>query len=86
MWARAGLGAWTVIVAWNAVAIWDALAAFLVHLSVPWPSFFMIEIFGESMFFAASAMHIVAIALLLRPEVKQHFLATEGVVQAGTGG
>ena len=81
-----GAVAWAAIAAWNVVGVWDALSAWLVNEQTPWPEFFMLEIFGESMFFAASAMHIVAIALLLRPEVKQHFLATEGVVQAGTGG
>ena len=62
-----GLGAWTTIVVWNVVGIWDALSAFLVHESVPWPEFFMIEVFGPSMFFAASAMHLVNLYLITRP-------------------
>ena len=55
------------VVVWNALGIWDALSAYLVHLSVPWPEFFMLEWFGASMFFAASAMHIVVLGLVLGP-------------------
>lgn len=62
-----GLGAWVTVVLWNALGIWDALAAFVVHTSNPWPDFFMIEIFGPSMFFAAAAMHGAAIWLNGRP-------------------
>jgi len=62
-----GLGAWSIILLWNAIGIWDAMSAFLVHLSVPWPDFFMVQIFGASMFFAASAMHLVVIALVAGP-------------------
>ncbi|MFW2382325.1 MAG: hypothetical protein ACN4GZ_11245 [Acidimicrobiales bacterium] len=69
-----GLGAWTAIVTWNVVGIWDALSAFLVHQSVPWPEFFMIEIFGPSMFFAASAMHLVNLWLVSRPDMRTRFL------------
>ena len=64
VWRGQGVGALAAVVAFHAVGAWDALSAFLVHLSVPWPEFFMIEVFGPSMFFAASAMHAVALALV----------------------
>lgn len=69
-----GLATWTAIVAWNIVGIWDALSAFLVYRSVPWPEFFMVEIFGASMFFAASAMHLLSLWLVTRPDVRAHYL------------
>lgn len=75
VWGR-GLGAWTAIVVWNAVGIWDALSAFLVHQSVPWPEFFMIEAFGSSMFFAAGAMHALNLWLVTRSELRNHYLDT----------
>ena len=78
VWGR-GLGAWTTIVVWNVVGIWDALSAFLLHQSVPWPEFFMIETFGSSMFFAASAMHLLNLWMVTRSEVRDHYLATQGV-------
>lgn len=73
-----GLGAWTAIVAWNIVGIWDALSAFLVHHSVPWPEFFMVEIFGASMFFAASAMHLLNLWLVTRPDLGAYYLDNQG--------
>lgn len=76
VWGR-GLAAWTAIVAWNVLGIWDALAAFLVHVSVPWPDFFMVQIFGSSMFFAASAMHLVAIWLVARAPIRDAMLGHE---------
>jgi hypothetical protein len=76
---RGGLGGWTSIVVWNALAIWDALSAFLIHLTVPWPSFFMLELFGASMFFLASAMHAACLVIALRPEVRENYF-TLGVL------
>lgn len=70
-----GLWAWTAVIAWNVVGIWDALSAWLIHQSEPWPEFFMIETFGQSMFFAAAAVHVVCIALLARAEVRAPFLS-----------
>ncbi|MFK7988443.1 MAG: hypothetical protein AB8I08_20645 [Sandaracinaceae bacterium] len=70
-----GVAAWTLIVVWNAIAIWDALSAFLVHTSVPWPSFFMIETFGASMFFMAAGMHALCIFLVARPTGRARFFA-----------
>lgn len=65
--------AWTVAVAWSAVAAFDAVAAYVVDVQSPWPEFFMLEVFGRSMFFAAAVMHIVIISLLLRTDVQQFF-------------
>ncbi len=75
VWRRAGVFAWTMVLVWNAVAIWDALSAFLIHQTVPWPSFFMLKALGPSMFFAASAMHGLCIYLMCRRDVRQRFWA-----------
>ena len=72
---KTGLWVWTTIVIWNAVAIWDALSAFIVHKTVPWPGFFMTEIFGSPMFFAAALMHLAIVVLLNQREIKSHYLA-----------
>jgi len=69
-----GLGAWTAIVVWNVIGVWDALSAFLVHETTPWPEFFMIEAFGASMFFAASAMHLINLFLITRRELLHYYL------------
>ena len=71
---KTGLWVWTTILIWNVVAIWDALSAFIVHKTNPWPDFFMIEIFGSSMFFIASLMHLAIIVLLNQHETKSHYL------------
>lgn len=63
---RRGLWVWTTIIVWNCLAIWDALSAYVVHLSNPWPEFFMVQWFGSSMFFIASAIHLAIIALACR--------------------
>ena len=60
------LSTWSILVVWNAIGIWDALSAYVIHSTVPWPEFFMIKIFGSSMFFMASAMHGLNIYLLYR--------------------
>lgn len=70
-----GLWAWVALVIWNAVAIWDALSAYVVHLTTPWPAFFMIELFGGAMFFAAAAMHGLNLILLARPASRDRFAA-----------
>jgi len=70
---KTGLWVWVTILTWNVLSIWDALSAFIIHSSNPWPEFFMIQIFGGSMFFATSAMHLISIYLLTRAELKQHF-------------
>ncbi len=71
---RTGLWAWTAIVVWNAVAIWDAMAAYAVHISNPWPEFFMIRIFGSSMFFAAALMHLTILYLVCTAEMRRAML------------
>ncbi|MBX2801273.1 MAG: hypothetical protein KTR31_26585 [Myxococcales bacterium] len=73
LWGR-GLGALLGIVSWNVVGIWDAMSAFLVHLSAPWPDFFMVQIFGWTMFFAASAMHAVCLGLVLSVPLRRRWL------------
>ncbi len=74
IWRRVGLWVWTTIIVWNAVAIWDALSAFIIHTTNPWPDFFMIELLGASMFFAASAMHLGILILACRQDVRKFYL------------
>lgn len=69
LWTRPSPATWVTAVAWSAIGAFDALAAFVVDVTTPWPEFFMLEIFGRSMFFVAAAMHLVIIGLLTRPEV-----------------
>lgn len=71
---KRGLWVWMAIIVWNSVAIWDALSAYLVHLTTPWPEFFMLHLFGPSLFFAASALHLVLILLATRPKVRTQLL------------
>ena len=74
---KTGLMTWTAIVGWNIIGIWDALSAFMISQTAPWPDFFMLQIFGSSMFFLASAMHALLIWLGFRPEIRAHFLGTD---------
>jgi len=74
IWRKRGLWVWTTIIVWNSLAIWDALSAFVIHRTNPWPDFFMIQLFGASMFFAAAAMHLGIILLTLQPDMKEWFL------------
>lgn len=74
---KTGLMTWTAIVGWNIIGIWDALSAFMISQTAPWPDFFMLQIFGSSMFFLASAMHALLIWLAFRPEICAHFLGTD---------
>jgi len=71
---KTGLWVWTTIITWNALAIWDALSAFIIHLTNPWPEFFMIQLLGPSMFFAASFMHLVIIILVCQPDERNRLL------------
>ena len=73
---KTGLWVWITILTWNTVAIWDALSAFIVHQTSPWADFFMVEIFGSSMFFIAALMHLANIVLLSQREVKSHYLVS----------
>ncbi|PHQ86650.1 MAG: hypothetical protein COB65_00900 [Thalassobium sp.] len=74
---RAGLWVWTAALIWNALGIWDAMSAYIVHLTTPWPAFFMIQAFGGAMFFIAAAMHAILITLLLRASVMQHYFGAD---------
>ena len=71
---KTGLWVWTTIIVWNALGIWDALSAFVIQTTNPWPEFFMIELLGSSMFFAAAAMHLVLIMLVSRAKVREQLL------------
>ena len=71
---RRGLFVWSSIIVWNVVGVWDALSAFAIHHTNPWPEFFMIQIVGPAMFFAASAMHLAIIVLACRTDVREWFL------------
>lgn len=73
VWRRRTPTTWLIAVVWSALGAFDALAAFIVELSVPWPEFFMLEIFGRTMFFAAFALHTIIIVLLSRPHVRSAF-------------
>ena len=73
LWSRPTRVAWLTFVVWNAIGIWDALSAWLIHVVEPWPDFFMIELFGSSMFFAASAMHAGLWWLAARPNIRAEF-------------
>ena len=64
---------WVIAVAWNAVAAFDAMGAYLVEITAPWPEFFMLEMVGRPMFFAATAMHLFLIFLLTRPVILEHY-------------
>lgn len=72
---RSGLWVWATALVWNALGIWDAMSAYIVHLTTPWPTFFMVEIFGGSMFFMASAMHLALIYLLFRGDLREEYIA-----------
>jgi len=74
IWKKKGLWVWTSVIVWNAVAIWDALSAFIVNLTNPWPEFFMLQMIGPVMFFAASAMHLLIIFLMCRQKARNYFL------------
>lgn len=71
---KVGLWVCTAVIVWNVVAIWDALSAFIIHVTNPWPEFFMLQWFGASMFFAAVAAHLVVIVLACRPSARQQLL------------
>jgi hypothetical protein len=74
IWKRQGLAVWATVVLWNSIAIWDAMSAYIIHLTVPWPEFFMVQLLGSSMFFAASAMHLVILVLVMREPLLSQLL------------
>ena len=67
---RRSVATWAIAIGFHTVAAFDAVAALLIELSTPWPEFFMIQIFGRSMFLAATAMHVAALALLASTDVR----------------
>lgn len=73
MWKKPSPNTWVLAIAWNAVAAFDALAAYFVEISAPWPEFFMLEMVGRPMFFAAAGLHLLLIFLLTRPETRLSF-------------
>ena len=73
VWRFRNPTSWLISVVWSAIGAFDALAAYLVEISAPWPDFFMLEIFGRSMFIAAIAMQLLIIALLTRVEITEEF-------------
>jgi len=81
IWKRRGLWVWTAIIVWNCLAIWGVLSAYIIHLTNPWPEFFMLQAFGASMFFVASAMHLVIIILPCRQSAIAHFLVRGAVAR-----
>ncbi len=76
MWRLQSPATWVAAMMWNAVAAFDAIAAFIVETTAPWPEFFMLELLGRSMFFAAAAMHLAIIGLLSTDEVRNRFAIT----------
>lgn len=77
LWRRPTPLVWGAALAWSGIAAFDAVAAFLVDVQSPWPEFFMLEIFGRPMFFAAAAMHVGIIWLLARPDARRWFFSLE---------
>lgn len=77
LWRRPNPTSWAVAIAWSAIGCFDALAAFIIETTDPWPEFFMLELFGRSMFFAAAALHAAIIYLLARPDSRIEFGTAE---------
>lgn len=84
LWKRPTVSTWAIAIAWSAIGAFDAIAAFIVETSTPWPEFFMLEIFGRSMFFAVAAMHLVIIWLLAHPAVRREFGVDARVIEIAT--
>jgi hypothetical protein len=74
LWWRPSPTSWLIAIVWSAIGAFDAIAAFIVDTTSPWPDFFMLQLFGRPMFFAAAAMHILIIYLLFRPAAQQEYL------------
>ena len=41
---------------------------------MPWPGFFMVELFGSWMFLAAVALHLLCLWLVTRRGVREYYL------------
>ena len=77
IWKKRGLWVWTSVIVWNVVAIWDALSAFVIQTTNPWPEFFMLQLLGSVMLFAASAMHLILLYLMSRKSVYGYYLQNQ---------
>lgn len=53
-------------IVWNSIGIWDALSAYVVSRTNPWPEFFMLKLFGSTMFFVAILIHGFNIWILIQ--------------------
>ena len=73
LWRRPSPATWLIAVVWDSVAIFDAGAAYLIDLAEPWPAFFMLELFGRSMFLGAILLHLTIFALLMGDTVRNHY-------------
>ena len=78
LWKSPSRTTWLIAIVWSALGAFDALAAFIVETSAPWPEFFMLELVGRPMFFAAAAMHALIIYLLVSPEVEERLGVSAG--------
>ncbi len=73
VWRTPSPGTWAATIAWSAIGAFDAIAALLVEISTPWPEFFMLELIGRPMFFAAVVLHVAIIVLVSRPDALEDF-------------
>lgn len=73
VWKSPNPGTWAATIAWSAIGAFDAVAALLVELSSPWPEFFMLELIGRPMFFAAVVLHVAIIVLVSRRDALEEF-------------
>lgn len=71
---RRSSAVWLAAVMWNALGLWDALSAYVVSSTNPWPEFFMLELMGPMMFFAAAGMHLLLLVALLHRQTRGLFL------------
>ena len=69
---------WTIAVVWTSIAAFDAFAALLVEVSVPWPDFVMLRLFGRGMFVAAAVLHLIVLWLLTRGSTRLRFATPVG--------
>ncbi len=73
VWRTPSPATWAATIAWSAIGAFDAVAAFIVEVSTPWPEFFMIELIGRPMFFAAVLLHVAIIILVSRKDALEDF-------------
>lgn len=83
-WTRQTPLTWLLGIVWSAIAIFDAGAAFLVETATPWASFFMLEVFGRPMFFAAIGFHAVVLLLLAQRDTRDDFGVSAARVESAS--